>query len=177
MGLMEESELPEFLCKTEQEVQEREKNKEEERLFGSGARKRNEVNYGEGLTEEQWLNAVDNGEDVNALEHSAKRARGGPSAKRKRDGSDDEESGTSSKEPKKKVKREKGGKLPPLPHDIVQKMKALVDYIVEYEDTEGRRLSDPFMMLPPKKDLPDYYDLIKKPVDIQKIRNRIRKEP
>ena len=56
--LMEESELPEFLwlvmswrsmtlkmnlSKTEQEVQEREKNKEEERLFGSGARKRNEV--------------------------------------------------------------------------------------------------------------------------------------
>ena len=33
------------------------------------------VNYGEGLTEEQWLNAVDNGEDVNALEGAAKRAR------------------------------------------------------------------------------------------------------
>jgi SWI/SNF-related matrix-associated actin-dependent regulator of chromatin subfamily A protein 2/4 len=55
-------------------------------------------------------------------------------------------------------------------------MKALIDYIVEYEDNEGRRLSDPFMMLPPKKDLPDYYELIKRPVDIQKIRNRIRKE-
>ena len=32
------------------------------------------------------------------------------------------------------------------------------------------------MMLPPKKDLPDYYELIKKPVDITKIRNRIRNE-
>ena len=30
------------------------------------------VNYGEGLTEEQWLNAVDNGEDVRAMEDSAK---------------------------------------------------------------------------------------------------------
>merc|ERR1712242_507638 len=27
-----------------------------------------------------------------------------------------------------------------------------------------------------KKDLPDYYELIKRPVDIQKIRQRIRKE-
>jgi len=56
------------------------------------------------------------------------------SAKRKRDDEDDEETGTAAKEPKKKVKREKGEKLPPLPHDLVQKMKALVDYIVEYED-------------------------------------------
>lgn len=66
--------------------------------------------------------------------------------------------------------------MPPLDEELVRRMKALVDYIVEYEDTEGRRLSDPFMMLPPKRDLPDYYELIKKPVDIQKIRQRIRNE-
>ena len=32
------------------------------------------VNYGEGLTEEQWLSAVDNGDDVNALEEAAKKS-------------------------------------------------------------------------------------------------------
>lgn len=50
-----------------------------------------------------------------------------------------------------------------------------MDYIVEYEDrllkknellivtifSEGRRLSDPFIHLPPKRDLPDYYEQIK----------------
>jgi len=172
--LMEESELPAFLCKSEQDIEEAERIAEQDKLYGTGSRRRNEVNYGEGLTEEQWLNAVDNGEDVNAIEAEAKSKRGG-TAKRKRDESDGEQAGTS-KEQRKKAKREKGEKLPPLPTDLIQKMKALIDYIVEYEDNEGRRLSDPFMMLPPKKDLPDYYELIKRPVDIQKIRNRIRKE-
>jgi len=148
---------------------------EEERLVGRGQnRRRKEINYGEGLTEEQWLSAVDNGEDVRALEENAKsRNTDRPPQKRKRDSEDEEEK---PKEPKKKKGRTPGEKLPPLDEELVRKMKALVDYIVEYEDTEGRRLSDPFMMLPPKKDLPDYYELIKKPVDITKIRNRIRNE-
>ena len=97
--------------------------------------------------------------------------------KRKRDDSENETEAP--KEPKKKKGRTPGEKLPPLDEEIVRRMKALVDYIVEYEDTygnirkrqskwvltkifsEGRRLSDPFMMLPPKRDLPDYYELIK----------------
>ena len=58
--------------------------------------------------------------------------RGGTS-KRKRDESDGDEAGTS-KEQRKKAKREKGEKQPPLPTDLIQKMKALIDYIVEYED-------------------------------------------
>ena len=91
------------------------------------------VNYGEGLTEEQWLSAVDNGEDVRALEENA-RARNTerPPAKRKRDSEDEEEK---PKEPKKKKGRTPGEKLPPLDEELVRKMKALVDYIVEYEDT------------------------------------------
>jgi len=173
--LMEESELPDFLCKSVEEAQEETKKVEEERLVGRGQnRRRKEINYGEGLTEEQWLSAVDNGEDVRALEENAKsRNTDRPPQKRKRDSEDEEEK---PKEPKKKKGRTPGEKLPPLDEELVRKMKALVDYIVEYEDTEGRRLSDPFMMLPPKKDLPDYYELIKKPVDITKIRNRIRNE-
>ncbi|EEB17871.1 hypothetical protein Phum_PHUM491800 [Pediculus humanus corporis] len=34
-------------------------------------------------------------------------------------------------------------------------------------------LSEPFMKLPSKNKLPDYYDMIKKPLDIKKIFNRI----
>ena len=52
--------------------------------------------------------------------------------KRKREDSDPEM--TPAKEPKKK-KTGKGEKLPPLDEELVRRMKALVDYIVEYEDT------------------------------------------
>lgn len=34
-------------------------------------------------------------------------------------------------------------------------------------------LSEPFMKLPSRRELPDYYDVIKKPLDIKKIINRI----
>lgn len=39
--------------------------------------------------------------------------------------------------------------------------------------SDGRLLSEPFMKLPPRKDYPDYYDIIKKPIDMTKIMNRI----
>jgi len=35
-------------------------------------------------------------------------------------------------------------------------------------------LSDPFLQLPARKELPDYYEMIKRPVDIKKIRDRIK---
>jgi hypothetical protein len=41
---------------------------------------------------------------------------------------------------------------------------------------EGRLLSEPFMKLPSRKELPDYYKVIKKPLDIKKIMNKIEDE-
>jgi len=37
----------------------------------------------------------------------------------------------------------------------------------------GRVLSEPFMKLPSRRELPDYYEVIKKPIDIKRIRARI----
>nr|CAD7593157.1 unnamed protein product [Timema genevievae] len=39
--------------------------------------------------------------------------------------------------------------------------------------SDGRVLSEPFMKLPSRRELPDYYDVIKKPLDIKKILQRI----
>lgn len=39
--------------------------------------------------------------------------------------------------------------------------------------SDSRVLSDPFMKLPSKRKLPDYYDVIKKPIDIKKILSKI----
>lgn len=41
---------------------------------------------------------------------------------------------------------------------------------MNYEDSDGRILSEPFTALPSRKDLPDYYEVIKKPVDFKKIK-------
>merc|ERR1712071_588203 len=55
-----------------------------------------------------------------------------------------------------------------------RKMKKILDIVLKYTDAEGRMLSQPFMKLPTRKELPDYYEVIKKPIDIYKIFQRIR---
>ena len=35
--------------------------------------------------------------------------------------------------------------------------------------SDERVLSEPFMALPPRRELPDYYEVIKKPVDFKKM--------
>ena len=69
--------------------------------------------------------------------------------KKKRFDEDDEE------EPKKKKK--KGNRK------LVKKMKKLMSVVVEYQDADGRVLSEPFYKLPSRKELPDYYDIIRYP--------------
>merc|ERR1711862_289326 len=71
-------------------------------------------------------------------------------------------------EPRKKKK--KGNKK------MIKKMKKLIEVVVGYEDSDGRILSEPFYKLPSRKELPDYYEVIRKPVDIAKIQKRIEEE-
>ena len=52
-------------------------------------------------------------------------------------------------------------------------MRKLMDVVMMYEDQDGRVLSDPFIKLPTRRELPDYYEIIKKPVDITKILSKI----
>jgi len=47
-----------------------------------------------------------------------------------------------------------------------------MNIVMKYE-IEGRILSEPFMKLPSRRELPDYYEVIKKPLDIKKIMSRI----
>merc|ERR1712112_222178 len=52
----------------------------------------------------------------------------------------------------------------------------LIEVVMQYEDTDGRILSEPFYKLPSRKELPDYYEIIRKPVDIAKIQQRIEED-
>uniref|UniRef100_A0A336MSI2 CSON006075 protein n=1 Tax=Culicoides sonorensis TaxID=179676 RepID=A0A336MSI2_CULSO len=51
--------------------------------------------------------------------------------------------------------------------------ESVLSSIVKKRKKEGRVLSEPFMKLPSRKELPDYYEIIKKPLDIKKILARI----
>ncbi|KAJ0181016.1 hypothetical protein K1T71_003101 [Dendrolimus kikuchii] len=80
----------------------------------------------------------------------------------RQDDSDEEEVPSSSK---KKSKTEL--------NILKKRLKNIMKKIIEYSDEAGRVLSEPFMKLPSRRELPDYYDVIKKPLDIKKIMNRI----
>merc|ERR1711976_417728 len=56
---------------------------------------------------------------------------------------------------------------------LQKNMRKLMEIVIQYEDQDGRVLSDPFMKLPTRKELPDYYEVIRKPVDITKILTKI----
>ncbi|XP_058063027.1 protein polybromo-1 [Anopheles bellator] len=57
------------------------------------------------------------------------------------------------------------------------KLKQMYDTIREYrEPKQNRQLSFIFMKLPSKSEYPDYYDIIKSPIDIEKIEKKLRQQ-
>jgi SWI/SNF-related matrix-associated actin-dependent regulator of chromatin subfamily A protein 2/4 len=170
--LIEESELPPFLLQNEEDLV-AEEEIEAERIkaieLGRGNRSRKDANYDDQLSEKEWLKVIgaeeefdddddDDDDDVNGGGDNdgspSKRGRGGSKNKKRREDEDDE--------PRRKKKKAMLKKLQ-------RQMRKLMEIVVQYEDQDGRVLSDPFMKLPTRKELPDYYEVIRKPVDIGKI--------
>ena len=50
----------------------------------------------------------------------------------------------------------------------------IVEALMLERDEEGRRRADMFMVLPPKRQYPDYYRIIAKPIDLRTINSRLR---
>ncbi|XP_035230777.1 protein polybromo-1-like isoform X3 [Stegodyphus dumicola] len=57
---------------------------------------------------------------------------------------------------------------------IKQKLKTFYDTVKEYTDNRGRKLSVIFNKLPSKTDYPDYYEVIKRPIDLDKIGAKLK---
>uniref|UniRef100_A0A8C8EDZ9 SWI/SNF related, matrix associated, actin dependent regulator of chromatin, subfamily a, member 4 n=1 Tax=Otus sunia TaxID=257818 RepID=A0A8C8EDZ9_9STRI len=162
--LMEEDELPSWIIKDDAEVERLTCEEEEEKMFGRGSRHRKEVDYSDSLTEKQWLKAIEEG-TLEEIEEEVRQKKS--SRKRNRDKDDD------SKKQKKRG-RPPAEKLSPNPPNLTKKMKKIVDAVIKYKDSSGRQLSEVFIQLPSRKELPEYYELIRKPVDFKKIKERIR---
>merc|ERR1711892_533725 len=165
MGI-EESELPQFLVQSSEDIELAELQAEEEEnaiVMGRGNRARKEVAYQEQLSERDWLKAIgaeEEGEedgDGDIPEYQEESPKKKKSKKRREDDVEQEE------EPRKKKCSKR----------MMKKMRKLLEVVMQYEDSDGRILSEPFYKLPSRKELPDYYEVIRKPVDILKIQQRI----
>ncbi|PNF17190.1 ATP-dependent helicase brm [Cryptotermes secundus] len=182
--LMEEQELPTWLVKEDEEVEKWTGEEEEERYYGRGSRQRKEVDYTDSLTEKEWLKAIDDG--IEEEEEEERKPARKKFRKRRRKDEDDAGSGNSSavtvppvvmvvEQPH--VKKRRG--RPPLEKGtlvngkIKKQMRKLMNIVIKYADCDGRTLSGPFMKLPSKQELPDYYNIIKRPIDIKKIQQRL----
>ncbi|CAL7944798.1 unnamed protein product [Xylocopa violacea] len=56
----------------------------------------------------------------------------------------------------------------------LQKLKTMYDTIKDYHDAKGRQLSLIFMKLPNKNEYPDYYEVIKQPMNMEKIASALK---
>ncbi|XP_017784542.1 PREDICTED: ATP-dependent helicase brm isoform X2 [Nicrophorus vespilloides] len=165
--LLEESELPDWLVKEDDEVECWAYEDPEESILGRGTRQRKEVDYTDSLTEKEWLKAIDEGGDYDDEEEEEEKINKKKKGRKKRKRGDDSDSevGTSSS----KRRRGQSG----IDSKLKKQMRKLMNIVLKYTDSDGRLLSEPFMKIPPRKDYPDYYDIIKKPIDMTKIANRI----
>ncbi|XP_030644695.1 putative global transcription activator SNF2L2 isoform X2 [Chanos chanos] len=166
--LMEEDELPSWIIKDDAEVERLTCEEEEEKMFGRGSRHRRDVDYSDALTEKQWLRAIEDG-NLEEMEEEIrlkkrKRRRHVDKDGRREDG----------EKAKKRRGRPPAEKLSPNPPKLTKQMTAIVDTVINYRDGSGRQLSEVFVQLPSRKELPEYYELIRKPVDFKKIKERVR---
>ncbi|KAI9894449.1 MAG: hypothetical protein M1814_003207 [Vezdaea aestivalis] len=210
--LMAEFEIPDVFLENDEPLAD---DLDEE--IGRGARKRTQVKYDDGLTEEQWLEAVDNDEDTieAAIERKQAKIAKRQSNKMKR-GDEDEDTperdisepppepkkrGRKPKAEKRKAedavadeplsKRKRGpkksiGAVEPLLNDqdrtVLQKVLSdALEYLLKLDvDVEGedvpQLLIPPFMKVVPKTQFPDYHDIIKKPIAMDTIKRKIKKE-
>lgn len=60
----------------------------------------------------------------------------------------------------------------PKLNDLREKLHYLYTYISDFQ-LDGRELAHPFRLLPSKIEYPDYYNIIKKPIDMNKILHRL----
>ena len=150
------------------------------------------------MSEKEWLKAIGAEEedyegsssDVEEEQTPKKRGGGGGRGGRKKgrggggrggDDDDEDDEDDASLASGRKRKRGKGGGGgggggSGSMKKLQKKMKKLMEIVIKYQDQDGRVLSEPFMKLPSKKELPDYYEVIRRPVDINKILGKIESE-
>ncbi|XP_030387339.1 ATP-dependent helicase brm isoform X2 [Scaptodrosophila lebanonensis] len=158
--LIDESELPDWLTKDDDEVERFHYQYDEDTILGRGSRQRKEVDYTDSLTEKEWLKAIDDGAEFDEEEEEEDSKRKRRKRKNRKEESDDDSVILKRRRRQNIDKRSK------------KQMNKIMSAVIKHTQ-DGRILSEPFMKLPSRQRLPDYYEIIKRPVDIKKILQRI----
>ncbi|GMM27306.1 RSC chromatin remodeling complex ATPase subunit [Martiniozyma asiatica (nom. inval.)] len=159
--LMTDDEVPEIFKEdmSEHLVQESSEN--------NGRRIKKKVYYDDGLTEEQWLDAMDAENDT--VEEAAARKRfrdNGTVDPTDYETPEIENENEANEQPAvKKVKKE-------IP-EWVNHAKIVLDEIENCEDDNGNNIGNIFLKLPSRRFYPDYYKLINHTVSINKLRKSL----
>lgn len=149
-------------------------------------REKKRIVYDDGLTEEQWLDAMDNDED--SVEDAIRRKNERQERRRmKREAGlalDEEDLSEEEETPVKKQKTSEDGSLsrrrrnekakPENEKDFSVSCLEFLSRLTKLVDEDGNVRSALFMDLPSKKLYPDYYQLIKKPIGINKITKALK---
>ncbi|KAM3122841.1 hypothetical protein CJJ07_004785 [Candidozyma auris] len=149
----------------------------------SRMREKKKVKYDDGLTEEQWLMAMD---DDNDTVEDAIRRKEEKRARRKRKASragseDAEDINDFEDESEGERKRPRQDGLPSEAQNgddgLSSKCLSVLDHIQNMEsERDGHAVAEIFMKLPSKKLYADYYKVIKKPTAISQIRKRVSQD-
>ncbi|KAG8224506.1 hypothetical protein J437_LFUL004989 [Ladona fulva] len=190
--LIEEKELPEWLVKDDDEVERWTYEEEEERYYGRGSRQRKEVDYTDSLTEKEWLKAIDEG--VDEFEEVEKKFRKKTRKRRRKGGEDDDEDEEASiassssatamttSTPSKDGMTSSGANSASGTPATGKKRRGPGGGSSDRSQLGGGSLvgdkscaagASSNSCSSSSKELPDYYEVIKKPLDIKKILQRI----
>lgn len=174
--LISKKELPDVFS---EENVEKHMNKEEKPADLAMTRQRKTVFYDDGLTEEQWLEAVDDDNLTVEEAIAKKRARLAKRKENKKRKYDDLEDLEEEEEDEPYVSEEeepKRAKSVGLSADDKERAYKLLQRLKDEKDEtyEGAYLCDMFLQLPSKKDYADYYVIIKKPISIEQIEKKLK---
>lgn len=222
--LIRDSELPTWLRLDVEELKEQLEQQQKAKEESTGPRKRKEKKYADTLTEQEWLEAVDEGldpeevgrekffakqkkmqeeglvselnndpenqeqddEEDQDFDEGGRSKRGRKRKKRKTLGADsilndttDTTLNSDGKPAKKRGRKSKAEKMKDEPADPAElkKITDLIEYICKIKDPHDnsekpRILSRPFKKLPTKSELPDYYQVIQQPIDLNQIKKK-----
>lgn len=126
--LLEESELPNWLVKEDDEV-DTWNYEETESVLGRGTRQRKEVDYTDSLTEKEWMKAIDDNGEFEEDDEEEEKLKKKKSRKRKKRGEDsDSEVGSSYN------KRRRGGACTSTDTKLKRQMRKLMSIVTKYTD-------------------------------------------
>uniref|UniRef100_A0A915AW47 Helicase C-terminal domain-containing protein n=1 Tax=Parascaris univalens TaxID=6257 RepID=A0A915AW47_PARUN len=163
--LIEDDEIPEGIIKASQHFIEEEKEPHKDKFLIEpiGRRHRKEVDYSQDLmSDRDWLKSIDEDidEEEEDEEEEKKKRKKKERGKRKRHIEDDDEEDT----PRRKK---------PTP-ELTALLNKLYEALITYKKSSGHEVATAFEQLPSRRELPDYYEVIERPMDLNKMKKKIK---